>query len=890
MKRRDKPRRFLRVEQLESRQLLAVDHVVHISVDGLASQGFESLLGLEEVAPSGKYTNFLRLRNEGASTFNARTDYTHTVTLPNHASMLTGRPVLAPAQSPTAVYHNWTSNGQPPGGATLHSNHPDKDYVASVFDVVHDAGKSTALFASKSKLSLFEVSYNAANGALDTNPAGGDNGRDKIDTAYFLPNTAAVVDRFVSRIGDQPFNYSFLHLADPDVVGHSSGWGSAEWQSAVQVVDAGIGRILDAIAAHPKMNGSTVVVVTSDHGGKERGHGDPAELSSFEIPFFVWGPGFSGGTDLYARYAGRVVNPESSRPDYTQSNQPIRNGDSGNLALALLNLPAIPGSSINRLHPCATGNGCAPSPPPQPPQPPPVVVEARDYGDAPTPFPTLTSSNGASHLIESGFHLGSQIDADSDGQPSPQAIGDDASGNDEDGVQLLTPLVPGRLAQISVTASAGGLLQTWVDWNADGDWDDRGEQVFTNQQLVSGANQLSIEVPTLATSGTVASRFRFAQQSNLPATGPAESGEVEDYVFQIDSPQKLDTVTARDDTFVLQAGTQEFVTRVLANDDGEGQLTLIDVGTPSRGGSVRISRSGTELIYAPRAGFVGLETFSYQVRDENSAVGEANVTVEIMQPVAPTRDQVRVRLEARSASDAALDEVAVGEVFWLSMIVQDVRSSARGVEAAYVDIAMTGNVSSRGPVEHDPAFSGATSAKLVNGKIDEVGGSATSPTGDGEQSVFRVPLVAEEVGTLRFELDAADAIGHSIRLFGRQASVPFIYWITEPLQLRVVAEQEPQDPRDVDGDGLITPLDVLLIVNELNEFGPRPTNDPMNPPPRPVDVNSDGFVAAIDALLIINHLNDADAPVAAAPALPDSLLAAAILDEQTLDDLTKPLG
>lgn len=59
------------------------------------------------------------------------------------------------------------------------------------------------------------------------------------------------------------------------------------------------------------------------------------------------------------------------------------------------------------------------------------------------------------------------------------------------------------------------------------------------------------------------------------------------------------------------------------------------------------------------------------------------------------------------------------------------------------------------------------------------------------------------------------------------------------------------DPLDVNGDGLISPLDALLVINALESS--RPGNGTRQDP-QPLDVNLDGSVSPLDALLVINRL------------------------------------
>lgn len=163
-----------------------------------------------------------------------------------------------------------------------------------------------------------------------------------------------------------------------------------------------------------------------------------------------------------------------------------------------------------------------------------VQPDELDWGDAPPPYPTLAAAGGAHHLIKPGFFLGAAVDAEPDGQPHPQALGDDLNGiDDEDGVTFLTPLIPGQPATVSVVAAVPGKLDGWIDFSANGSWSDPGEYVFPGVPLAAGANVLTFIVPPSTAPATTFARFRFSSVGGLPPFGPAPDGEVEDYEVQI---------------------------------------------------------------------------------------------------------------------------------------------------------------------------------------------------------------------------------------------------------------------------------------------------------------------------------------------------------------------
>jgi hypothetical protein len=265
---------------------------------------------------------------------------------------------------------------------------------------------------------------------------------------------------------------------------------------------------------------------------------------------------------------------------------------------------------------------------------------ARDYGDAPSPYPTLIAQNGASHGFDSNLVLGTNVDFESNGSPNTTATGDDIVGrfdtnsvviDDEDGVVFARPIVANdtqNLARVTVRNATGSIayLSGWIDFNRDGDWSDAGEKILSDVQVASGRVDHRFTAPAGALLGNTYARFRLSQTPGLSVTGAADNGEVEDYLVNVTDREKY----AIDDTFnSIPRNSTANILDVQANDfmrtvPGESaSITRVTQG--SLGGSVVVS--GNVILYTPRNGFVGTETFTYTVLTSTGKEDTAKVTV-----------------------------------------------------------------------------------------------------------------------------------------------------------------------------------------------------------------------------------------------------------------------
>lgn len=168
-----------------------------------------------------------------------------------------------------------------------------------------------------------------------------------------------------------------------------------------------------------------------------------------------------------------------------------------------------------------------------------------DYGDA-FYVPTTAAAGGAAHMIApGGVYLGSLVDAEFDGVPSVNAMGDDTIGvADEDGVNFnigvptTFNIVQMGSNSIQVTASGPGYLNAWADFNQDQSYGGGSEYAIQNVHLVAGVNTVTFNVSDSVQYGPTSMRFRFAA-GNSDVTGPnglVTNGEVEDYEIYVTAP------------------------------------------------------------------------------------------------------------------------------------------------------------------------------------------------------------------------------------------------------------------------------------------------------------------------------------------------------------------
>lgn len=224
----------------------AAERVLIVSFDGLRP----------DAIVEANMMNVMSLMQIGAYTMSAQT-IMPSLTLPAHASMLVGT-------CPAKHIVRWNEY-VPQNGFALGTD---------IFDLAQAAGMQTAMVVGKEKLRQV------------TEPGSTDY-FEFIDKTDKIKDTSTVERLAIKQI-QQGFDLMFVHFPEGDLAGHENGWMSREQLRTYGQDDRLFGLLLQALQTNG-MYESTMIIVTSDHGGHDSTHGTnlPEDMT---IPWIISGP------------------------------------------------------------------------------------------------------------------------------------------------------------------------------------------------------------------------------------------------------------------------------------------------------------------------------------------------------------------------------------------------------------------------------------------------------------------------------------------------------------------------------------------------------------------------------------------------------------------------
>jgi len=238
----------------------SVEHVVIIGCDGMGSVAFQS----------SDTPVMRRLMQEGSYTLHAR-GVMPTSSSPNWASMIMG---AGPEQ------HGVTSN----------------DWETDKFEIAPTGVGSGGIFPTIFGILREQKPRSVIACFHDWDGFGRLFERNAPNIIQDSDGPLHAVESAVAYLKLKKPNFTFIHLDHVDHAGHSFGWGSPEYIKAVKLADELIGDVLKGLD-EADMRRRTIVLVTADHGGKDKGHGGPT-VGEIEIPWIISGPGVISGHEI----------------------------------------------------------------------------------------------------------------------------------------------------------------------------------------------------------------------------------------------------------------------------------------------------------------------------------------------------------------------------------------------------------------------------------------------------------------------------------------------------------------------------------------------------------------------------------------------------------------
>ena len=117
-----------------------------------------------------------------------------------------------------------------------------------------------------------------------------------LDHRRWIPEYAATTTEAANLFGGGTPRFTVIHLVSADMAGHEHNWGSPAYIQGIEFVDSQVGTIVKQLKANGTLD-KTLLVLASDHGGVDDGHGGSSDTELYTSVIFH-GPGIKKGLRL----------------------------------------------------------------------------------------------------------------------------------------------------------------------------------------------------------------------------------------------------------------------------------------------------------------------------------------------------------------------------------------------------------------------------------------------------------------------------------------------------------------------------------------------------------------------------------------------------------------
>ena len=269
--------------------------------------------------------------------------------------------------------------------------------------------------------------------------------------------------------------------------------------------------------------------------------------------------------------------------------------------------------------------------------------------------------------------------------------------------EIGTATASGTTATISVNVNTVGLAA--------------GSHVITAKQLVGDETSTASPGITLVYDPTIAD---FDVTDPVPTTA---EGNV-DFSYNVENPDETQTGF---------------------------KYELVDLSTGLASNPPVINQSSGVISWKPSPSQVATHTFKVRATDRAGNQQELPFSLNVS-----VVRFAQFSLIATDLSGNPITSIVKGQEFFLVGRVEDVRSDATGLEAAFFDVAFdtTFATVTGASIEHGTAFTTDTAGTVGTGVLDEVGGKTTATNLAGNVvTLFRVKMRADKTGQRRVHLE-----------------------------------------------------------------------------------------------------------------------------------------